>query len=515
MLIRLPVLPPIAFTVLQLLLLAVIGLVFALPGKASESAGVVLYDGPDGVNCEFLNLGGGVRWGVKQGEWIDRGGLRNGQVPFATDQVPPTDNRSFTEWDVTGLVSGWLDGSWPNDGIVITSAPGVASYVVEYFSREASSESRRPSIDLQWHDGSVTTVYATADSVLDCSTTASQGQKPIIKLGSNYRGVFQFSLGKPAGKLRKATLRLRRSGGYYGPAAFSVYRLAPPVPARQIPMEPSGIASRARSATDLAGMPDVLFVEDFESSDWESHWTEIDKHGTFERVSDDPGLLFKPRHGKALKVTVPANSTLGLNMSLHFRQRLGYEPEEAYFRYALRLADNWRPTLDGGKLPGLSGTYGRAGWGNRAVDGTDGWSTRGAFYRMAAEGNPLYGLERIGSYVYQPDHQGEYGEVWEWGEGGTAPLALNRWYTIEQYVKLNTLGKHDGVLMAWIDGRLVLHRYDIRFRDTSQLKIEKLWMNVYHGGTKPPGKDLSLYVDDIVVARRYVGQFVDEGKRSP
>lgn len=68
--------------------------------------------------------------------------------------------------------------------------------------------------------------------------------------------------------------------------------------------------------------------------------------------------------------------------------------------------------------------------------------------------------------------------MWEWGEGGTAPLALNRWYTIEQYVKLNTLGKHDGVLMAWIDGRLVLHRYDIRFRDTSQLKIEKLWMNV-------------------------------------
>ena len=103
----------------------------------------------------------------------------------------------------------------------------------------------------------------------------------------------------------------------------------------------------------------------------------------------------------------------------------------------------------------------------------------------------MHGLSRIGSYVHQPDHQGEYGEIWEWGEGGTAPLQLNRWYAIEQYVKLNTPGKHDGVLMAWIDGRLVLHRYGIRFRDTTDLKIEKLWMNVYHGGTRPPGKDLS------------------------
>ena len=137
-----------------------------------------------------------------------------------------------------------------------------------------------------------------------------EGQKPIIKLGSNFRAVFQFPLGEAAGKLRKAILRLRRSGGYYGPAAFSVYRLAPPVPPHEAPLEPPGLAARAGSASDLAGQPDVLFVEDFESSEWTDHWTEIDKYGTFERVSDDPGLLFKPRHGKALKVTVPAISTL-------------------------------------------------------------------------------------------------------------------------------------------------------------------------------------------------------------
>ena len=135
----------------------------------------------------------------------------------------------------------------------------------------------------------------------------------------------------------------------------------------------------------------MLFVEDFESSEWTDHWTEIDKYGTFERVSDDPGLLFKPRHGKALKVTVPAISTLGLNMSLHFKRRFGYEPEEAYFSYALRFADNWRPTLDGGKLPGFSGTYGRAGWGNRAVDGKDGWSARARSIACLRQATPCTG----------------------------------------------------------------------------------------------------------------------------
>lgn len=69
----------------------------------------------------------------------------------------------------------------------------------------------------------------------------------------------------------------------------------------------------------------------------------------------------------------------GLSLSYRFRRQLGYEPEEIYFRYCLRLTDDWNPRR-GGKLPGISGTYGRAGWGGRPVDGTDGWS---AAARMA------------------------------------------------------------------------------------------------------------------------------------
>jgi hypothetical protein len=37
------------------------------------------------------------------------------------------------------------------------------------------------------------------------------------------------------------------------------------------------------------------------------------------------------------------------------------------------------------------------------------------------------------------------------------------------------------------------------------LKIEQIWMNVYHGGTTPSPRDQHLYVDNVVVAKKYIG----------
>jgi hypothetical protein len=61
------------------------------------------------------------------------------------------------------------------------------------------------------------------------------------------------------------------------------------------------------------------------------------------------------------------------------------------------------------------------------------------------------------------------------------------------------------VLRAWIDGQLVFERTDVRYRVVPTLRIEELWMNVYHGGTAKAQKDMSLYIDNVVVARRYIG----------
>jgi hypothetical protein len=63
----------------------------------------------------------------------------------------------------------------------------------------------------------------------------------------------------------------------------------------------------------------------------------------------------------------------------------------------------------------------------------------------------------------------------------------------------------DGVMKVWIDGRLAWEKSDWRWRHIPDLKIEEIWMNVYHGGTAPVGQDVHLYIDNVVIADEYIG----------
>ena len=141
----------------------------------------------------------------------------------------------------------------------------------------------------------------------------------------------------------------------------------------------------------------------------------------------------------------------------------------------------------------------------RKSTGDDGWSLRGQFSMVSRSGNPLSGRTGMGTYAYHAAMRDPSGDFWPWPLGRLAALGNNRWYCVEQYLKLNTPGKSDGILRAWIDGRLVVERTDIQLRNVPQLRIESVWFNVYHGGTLPAPRDMHLYIDNVVVARRYVG----------
>lgn len=163
----------------------------------------------------------------------------------------------------------------------------------------------------------------------------------------------------------------------------------------------------------------------------------------------------------------------------------------------------------GGKLPGLSGTYKRAGWGGKKSDGYNGWSTRGLYRNIISEPNPLAGRVPIGNYLYHADMIGKYGEHHVWAKNYMGYLQPDRWYSLEQQVKLNTPSKSDGILRAWVDGILAYENTSINYRKTKNLKIEQVWMNVYHGGIKNIDKDIHLYIDNVVVAREYIGPMQD------
>ena len=116
----------------------------------------------------------------------------------------------------------------------------------------------------------------------------------------------------------------------------------------------------------------------------------------------------------------------------------------------------------------------------------------------------------IGSYVYYVGIEGAPSTTWGWGMGPTGLLQQNRWYSVEQYVKMNEPGQANGAFKAWIDGHLVYERSDVRFRDTHELKIENVWFNVYHGGVTKPPSEMSLYIDNVVISREYVGPLYHE-----
>ncbi|MEL6740319.1 MAG: polysaccharide lyase [Planctomycetota bacterium] len=198
---------------------------------------------------------------------------------------------------------------------------------------------------------------------------------------------------------------------------------------------------------------------------------------------------------RALRVDVGAGDHYGGSLSVQTARRLPEEPRSLYFSYRLRMGKDWDPA-QGGKLPGFGGTYGRAGWGGKPSNGRNGWSARGQFFISRD------GLMPIGSYVYHADMV-EDGRTYGVGVPWDAALERGRWYTIEQQITLDTIGpeggRGDARLRAWVDGALVFDRSDLHVRDTDDLRIERVWLNIYHGGKMPAPADMHLLIDDVVV----------------
>jgi hypothetical protein len=248
----------------------------------------------------------------------------------------------------------------------------------------------------------------------------------------------------------------------------------------------------------LPDRKDVVFFCDFESDNWYEQFGMRSRPDRVEVVSSDPARKFEPLAGRAMRIKIDRDGHYGASIIYRFKDRLGTEPESIYFRYYLRLADDWNP-VRGGKLPGISGTYGRAGWGGRPSNGRNGWSARGLFEGQRDGQTP------VGYYCYHADMRGRYGSNWTWDTEKRGYLENNRWYCIEQYAKMNTPGKNDGILRGWVDGQPAFEKTDVRMRDVDTLRIEAVWLNVYLGGTWVAKSDNHLYIDNVLIANDYIG----------
>ncbi len=453
---------------------------------------LVLYDGDGGASCEHF-LANVSSWERRGGDWRDVRGKKFGDQPYAVSKPGP----QATVWDVSKLVHEQLSSGGQAVGFFLRPVGG--SGYVHFNSREAGTVTDWPMLVLELADGRREILKPIADTNLDCSTYQSLGRTATLMVSGAHSALLQFRVppSLKAQEIARARLILSsaKAGGALDIGVFAIAMLELPAPPVLL-----GLAAEFPADRGVDRHKDVVFAAGFEEGAWKSRWAK-GASGEVDVIAEDGGGGFKPLDGRALRINFKKGSNYGADLRLYLKDH-GGEPEELYFRYYLRFADDWNPNVAAGKLPGMAGTYGQAGWGGRRVDGSNGWSLRGMFVRSFQNDHPMSGLTQLATYAYHAEMSGFYGDNWIWPG---ALLARNRWYCIEQYVRLNRPGVSDGSMRVWVDGRLSMERTKIRLRNVDRLRIETVWLNAYHGGAETSPHDQHFYIDNVVVARRYIG----------
>lgn len=470
----------------------------AAPEKAEAPS--VLSDTAGGMTCEYYASIANLRWERRGGDWSDAAGEAFGNKPFSSMELRRNLATGAIALDLTTLAEKWRQGRATPGAVMLRAVGG--SGVVDIVSRESEQVLQRPALLVTWDDGRRELLDPLADAYTACPTLGPLGGQPLVRAGGQNVALLSFPVPhRPGHKAASVSLRLSTQR-VWGPLVLGAFAVRTPALA-PVPVS-LGLAERVRGDVGLEQQADVVFVERFERNDWSTGWRPGERLQSFGLVDNDDG--FEPLQRNALKVTVDTGKFTGMDLQRHLKPLAGgTEPDELYMRYYLRFGGDWDPS-DVGKLPGLAGTYRRAGWGGRTSDGFNGWSARGGFYSHDADDTVVAQRRGVGIYLYHPDaRRGGYGELEGWERGPTGLLEKNRWYCIEHHVRLNKPGEHDGLVRAWVDGKLAYERSGLLFRMTPDLHIETMWMAVYHGGRTPAPKRLTLYLDNLVVARRYIG----------
>ncbi|KAI8147591.1 hypothetical protein BJV82DRAFT_508464 [Fennellomyces sp. T-0311] len=140
--------------------------------------------------------------------------------------------------------------------------------------------------------------------------------------------------------------------------------------------------------------------------------------------------------------------------------------------------------VKGGKLPGLYGGIPMTGCtGGKKANGKDCFSIRGMWREKG------YGE----AYVYLP--QLENKKVCanpmikcndNFGTSlarGVIEFGKNKWSTIEIYTEMNDLGKSNGKLKMWQDGRAIIDLEDgVTYRHTKELGVTSILFSTFFGG---------------------------------
>jgi len=258
-----------------------------------------------------------------------------------------------------------------------------------------------------------------------------------------------------------------------------------------------GVAAKYPNDRGIENDPDVLLFEGFESDSWSDRWQERSKnHRRYGHLETDPGIVLTGRRCLRLDF-LPEAGKDGAGWMHHWWDG----SETAYVRYYFRLSagGNWANQ----KIMQLHGhmqgeRYG-TGAGNRPT-GYDWFSTGTG---VGGDGGPPW--RRVILYTYHPNQIGDYGDNVTPNQGLQPAIPEEEWVCYEFMIKLNDIGQANGEQRLWINGYLYIEQTGLEWRKHENMVINDLMQPTYTHTPPQPGRQRSLWLDSIVLAKRYIG----------
>lgn len=262
---------------------------------------------------------------------------------------------------------------------------------------------------------------------------------------------------------------------------------------------------KALAALEAPGT--VLFHDEFESDASFAQWFEVrGKDDGRVAIEHDPKLV---RTGMgSIRCVAPARD--GASSGSGASAWLGADGYDCvHFRRWIRFADDYD-----------QGNLNHTGGGLAAVAGTGKWDAMGsAGIRPTGADHFTAGFEpwrdwgknrapgAMASYVYWMDMERDKDGHW-WGNlfAPDAEHRVNpergRWVCLEQRIRVNTVGKADGELATWIDGKLYQHLVGFRWRTDAKVRLKRFDVGIYVHHAE---RTNAVWYDDVVVSTGYVG----------
>lgn len=241
--------------------------------------------------------------------------------------------------------------------------------------------------------------------------------------------------------------------------------------------------------------PDL--AEDFEEPLWNQGFYEGPGDGGFQHFNRTYISNAGNQNGQALEVRYTQGQA-GPGAGAQFPLLIPGDHEELYLSYQVQFRPGFQ-FVRGGKLPGLCGY-------RTDRDFSTGCKTGGA-RPNADEGFSARVMWRENgaavSYMYYPGQPENFGEDLPWGVN----FQPGAWHTIEQRVRLNTVGLNDGIIEVWVDGQMVYGKYDMVYRQIPEIKINAFYFSTFFGGgdaSWAPSSEQAVYFDNFAISTQRI-----------